>query len=90
MDIIAMSTGGVERSHQGNRGPVPRMDDETAHPYRGRGEYGRRGGARWRAGGLMGSLTADGGSPFPMPQPPPNADPQTMASLKQAQVLTLI
>ncbi|GJM85133.1 hypothetical protein PR202_ga01557 [Eleusine coracana subsp. coracana] len=36
-------------------------------------------------GGLMGSLTADGGSPFPMPQTPPNADPQAMASLKQAQ-----
>lgn len=37
-------------------------------------------------GGLMGSLTADGGSPFPMPQPP-NADPQAMASFKQAQVV---
>jgi hypothetical protein len=41
-------------------------------------------------GGLMGSLTADGGSPFRMPQPPPNADPHAMASLKQAQVLILI
>ncbi|KAK3154229.1 hypothetical protein QOZ80_2BG0187940 [Eleusine coracana subsp. coracana] len=38
-------------------------------------------------GGLMGSLTADGGSLFPMPQPPPNADPQAMASFKQAQAL---
>lgn len=38
-------------------------------------------------GGLMGSLTADGGSLFPLPQPPPNADPQAMASFKQAQVV---
>jgi hypothetical protein len=37
-------------------------------------------------GGLMGSLTADGGSPFPMPPPPPNANPQAVASFKQAQV----
>ncbi|KAF8686685.1 hypothetical protein HU200_043518 [Digitaria exilis] len=36
-------------------------------------------------GGLMGSLAPDGGSPFPMP--PPNANPQAMASLKQAQAL---
>ncbi|CAN6231917.1 unnamed protein product [Urochloa humidicola] len=35
-------------------------------------------------GGLMGSLSADGGSPFPTP---PNANPQAMASLKQAQAL---
>jgi len=39
-------------------------------------------------GMLMGSLTADGGSPFPMPQPPPNANPEAMASLKQAQVVS--
>uniref|UniRef100_A0ACD5Z403 Uncharacterized protein n=2 Tax=Avena sativa TaxID=4498 RepID=A0ACD5Z403_AVESA len=38
-------------------------------------------------GGLMGSLTADGGSPFPMPPPPPNANPQAVASFKQAQAL---
>lgn len=38
-------------------------------------------------GGLMGSLTPDGGSPFPMPQPPPNANPEAMASFKQAQVV---
>ncbi|AQK71387.1 Mitochondrial import inner membrane translocase subunit Tim17/Tim22/Tim23 family protein [Zea mays] len=38
-------------------------------------------------GGLMGSLTADGGSPFPIPQPPPNANPEAMASFKQAQAL---
>ena len=39
-------------------------------------------------GMLMGSLTADGGSPFPMPQPPPNTNPEAMASLKQAQVVS--
>jgi hypothetical protein len=48
----------------------------------------------WRSrgggGGLMGSRTTNGGSPFPMPQPPPNADPQAMPSLKQTQVLILI
>ncbi|XP_052142179.1 chloroplastic import inner membrane translocase subunit HP30-2-like [Oryza glaberrima] len=38
-------------------------------------------------GGLMGTLTADGGSPFPTPPPPPNANPQAMASFKQAQAL---
>ncbi|KAF0891945.1 hypothetical protein E2562_011332 [Oryza meyeriana var. granulata] len=38
-------------------------------------------------GGLMGTLTADGGSPFPVPQPPPNANPEAMASFKQAQAL---
>ena len=38
-------------------------------------------------GGLRGTLTADGGSPFPTPPPPPpNANPQAMASFKQAQV----
>lgn len=37
-------------------------------------------------GGLMGSLTADAGSPFPVPPPPANANPQAMASFKQAQV----
>ena len=41
-------------------------------------------------GGLMGSLTADGGSPFPIPQPPPNANPEAMASFKQAQVVNQI
>jgi hypothetical protein len=40
--------------------------------------------------GLMGSLTADGGSPLPMPQLPPNTNPQTIVSLKKAQVLILI
>uniref|UniRef100_A0A0E0K0J1 Mitochondrial import inner membrane translocase subunit TIM22 n=1 Tax=Oryza punctata TaxID=4537 RepID=A0A0E0K0J1_ORYPU len=38
-------------------------------------------------GGLMGTLTADGGSPFQTPPPPPNANPQAMASFKQAQAL---
>jgi hypothetical protein len=28
-----------------------RVDGETAHPHRGRGEYGRRCSARWHAGG---------------------------------------
>jgi hypothetical protein len=47
-----------------------------------------RNGASHR--GLMGLLTADNGSLFHIPQPPPNADPPAMASLKQAQVLILI
>ncbi|KAL5215463.1 hypothetical protein ABZP36_006864 [Zizania latifolia] len=38
-------------------------------------------------GGLMGTLTPDGGSPFPVPQPPPGADSSAMASFKQAQAL---
>lgn len=38
-------------------------------------------------GGLMGSLTADGGSLFPIPQPPSNANSDAMASFKQAQVV---
>lgn len=36
-------------------------------------------------GGLMGSVTADGGAPW-VPPLPPNANPQAMASFKQAQV----
>ncbi|KAG8064417.1 hypothetical protein GUJ93_ZPchr0004g38234 [Zizania palustris] len=38
-------------------------------------------------GGLMGTLTPDGGAPFPVPQVPPGADPSAMASFKQAQAL---
>ncbi|VAH56044.1 unnamed protein product [Triticum turgidum subsp. durum] len=37
-------------------------------------------------GGLMGSITADGGAPW-VPPLPPNANPQAMASFKQAQAL---
>ena len=36
-------------------------------------------------GAFMGTLTNDGGSPFPTP-PQANLNPQAMASLKQAQV----
>lgn len=38
-------------------------------------------------GGLMGTLAPDGGAAFPMPPPPPGADPKALASFKQAQVL---
>lgn len=79
--------GGVERAREGAGGGVPQVDGGAADAHRGRGDHGRGGGAGAALGGLMGTLTADGGSPFPTPPPPPpNANPQAMASFKQAQV----
>ena len=69
--------GGVERAREGAVGGIQLVDGEAAHPCRGGSDHSDGAGA---LGFPMGSLTANGGSPFVVSP--------AMASFKQAQVAT--
>lgn len=77
---------GADRPRQDPGGRPAGVAGEAAHARRGRRRHRRRGRAGRRPRRLMGTLAPDGGSPFPVPQPPPGADPNALASFKQAQV----